>query len=249
MPWPDHVPQDESGDSLRMRYSRRRAPGPGIPTTLLLPRRMLLLGTDASRRATGSRQYVAAYRSRSSAYTRYRNRSYAPSRPTERDSPCRIRHRLPCHTSRPPPEYVEEPMGVAGAPTSDIRCAAMLELAGNQDRGTVHQPPPAGDSPFGDPNTTCTERASGVDAGNSHLTPTGRPRPYMRRRLFADRGKLRATGASTSGRRRGPGRFCALARPAICHGAAGLLAESLLAAAQARVSLLDEALSRRDMTR
>lgn len=25
-------------------------------------------------------------------------------------------------------------MGVAGAPTSDIRCAAMLELAGNQDR-------------------------------------------------------------------------------------------------------------------
>jgi len=52
---------------------------PGIPTTLLLPRRMLLLGTDASRRATGSRPYVVAYHSRSSAYTRYRNRSYAPS--------------------------------------------------------------------------------------------------------------------------------------------------------------------------
>jgi len=79
------------------------------------------------------------------------------------------------------PEYVGEPMGVAGAPTSNIRCAAMLELAGNQDRGTVHQPPPAGDSPFGDPNTACTERASGVDAGNSHLMPTGRPKPYMRR--------------------------------------------------------------------
>lgn len=31
-------------------------------------------------------------------------------------------------------------MRVAGAPTSDIRCAAMLELAGNQDRGTVHPP-------------------------------------------------------------------------------------------------------------
>ncbi len=101
MPWPDHVPQDESGDSPRMRYSRRRAPGPGIPTTLLL-RRMLLLGTDASRRATGSRQCVVAYRSRSSAYTRYRNRSYAPSRPTERDSPCRILRRRPCHTSRSP---------------------------------------------------------------------------------------------------------------------------------------------------
>lgn len=70
-------------------------------------------------------------------------------------------------------------MGVAGAPTSDIRCAAMLELAGNQGRGTVHQPPPAGDPPFDDPNTACTERASGVDAGNSHLTPTGRPRPYI----------------------------------------------------------------------
>lgn len=72
---------------------------------------------------------------------------------------------------------------------------------------------------------------------------------YMRRCLFADRGTLRATGGSTSGRRRGPRRFYALARPAICHGAAGLLVESLLAAAQARVALLDGALSRRDMTR
>ncbi len=133
MPWPDHVPQDESGDSLRMRYSRRRAPGPSIPTTLLLPRRMLLLGTDASRRATGSRQYVVAHRSRSSAYTRYRNRSYAPSRPTERDSPCRIlRRRL---ATPHVPQDDGEPMGVTEASTSDIRCAAMLELTGNQDLG------------------------------------------------------------------------------------------------------------------
>lgn len=52
-------------------------------------------------------------------------------------------------------------MGVAEASTSDIRCEAMLELTGNQDRGTVHQLPPAGDSPSGDPNTACAERASG----------------------------------------------------------------------------------------
>lgn len=38
------------------------------------------------------------------------------------------------------PEYVGEPMGVAGAPTSDIRCAAMLELAGNQDRAPCTGP-------------------------------------------------------------------------------------------------------------
>ncbi|CAM2167011.1 hypothetical protein BO443_150211 [Burkholderia orbicola] len=39
-----------------------------------------------------------------------------------------------------PPEYVGEPVGVAGAPTSDIRCAAMLELAGNQDRAPCTSP-------------------------------------------------------------------------------------------------------------
>jgi len=44
----------------------------------------------------------SAYRSESSADTRYRNRSYGPPRPTEHDPPCRIRHRRPCHTSRPP---------------------------------------------------------------------------------------------------------------------------------------------------
>lgn len=43
----------------------------------------------------------SAYRSEFSADTRYRNRSYGPPRPTEHDPPCRIRHRRPCHTSRP----------------------------------------------------------------------------------------------------------------------------------------------------
>ena len=125
MPWPDHVPQDESGDSLRMRYSRRRAPGPGIPTTLLLPRRMLLLGTDASRRATGSRQYVVAHRSRSSAYTRYRDRFYAPSRPTERDSPCRIL-RNPCHTSRSPRRWRAAPILDLARPATCRSAASLL---------------------------------------------------------------------------------------------------------------------------
>lgn len=45
------------------------------------------------------------------------------------------------------PQDDGEPMGVTEASTSDIRCEAMLELTGNQDRGTVHQLPPAGDSP------------------------------------------------------------------------------------------------------
>lgn len=119
----------------------------------------------------------SAYRSESSADTRYRNRSYGPPRPTEHDPPCRIRHRRPCHTSRPRIRW----RAYACRRSTDIRHT----LRGNARTGRESRPghrapaPPAGDSPFGDPNTACTERASGVDAGNSHLTPTGRPRPYI----------------------------------------------------------------------
>ena len=206
MQWPDHAPQDKSGNSVRMRYSQRRAPGPGVPIAPLLPRRMFCcLAPMHLVVQARSRQYAVGLSRRIfGEHAISQPLLWAASSDGTR-SPCRIRHWRPCHTSRP--EDVGEPMGVARARTSDIRCAAMLELAGNQDRGTVHQPPPAGDSPFCDPNTACTERASGVDAGNSHLTPTGRPRPYMRRCLFADRGKLGATGGSTSDRRKEPRRF------------------------------------------
>lgn len=140
----------------------------------------------------------SAYRGESSADTRYRNRSYGPPRPTEHDPLCRIRHRRPCHTSRPRIRWRAN----GSRRSTDIRHTLRGNArTGRESRpGTVHQPPPAGDSPFGDPNTACTERASGVDTGR-------RQRPYMRRCLFADRGKLRATGGSTSGRRKEPRRF------------------------------------------
>lgn len=104
-------------------------------------------------------------------------------------------------------------MGVAGAPTSDIRCAAMLELTGNQDRGTVHQLPPAGDSPSGDPNTACTERAS----GGTHLTPMGEGRDRVCGAIYSlieeNYALQKGQEASTSGRRGEPRRFLDLARP------------------------------------
>lgn len=114
MPWPDHVPQDESGDSLRMRYSQRRAPGLGIPITLLLPRRMFCclapmhLVVQPAHVSTWSLIAADLRRTRDIATALMRRR------PTERDSPCRILRRRPCHTSRSPRRW---------------RAASILDLA------------------------------------------------------------------------------------------------------------------------
>lgn len=228
-----------------MRYSQRRAPGPGVPIAPLLPRRMFCcLAPMHLVVQARSRQYAVGLSRRIfGEHAISQPLLWAASSDGTR-SPCRIRHWRPCHTSRP--EDVGEPMGVARARTSDIRCAAMLALAGNQDRGTVHQPPPAGDSPFGDPNTACTERAS----GGTHLTPMGEGRDRVCGAIYSlieeNYALQKGQEASTSGRRGEPRR---ISPDPDASRRGQLLVESLLAATQARVLLLDGALSRRDMTR
>lgn len=55
-----------------------------------------------------------------------------------------------------------------------MRCPAVFELPRTHDRNTTLQPPSAGDSLPGDPNTVRTKRALGVDADSTSFTSMGK---------------------------------------------------------------------------
>ena len=147
----------------------------------------------------------SAYRSESSADTRYRNRSYGPPRPTEHDPPCRIRHRRPCHPSRP--RICWRANGCRRS--TDIQHT----LRGNARTGRESRPGHRAPAP------TCRRLSVRRSKYGMHGTRVRRRRRQLAPHadgeaetvyaalLFADRGKLRATGGSTSGRRKEPRRF------------------------------------------